>query len=147
MLPEVISIRRLATLVVVLASLGVSACASTTQADNAADFKDRVAASGYDIAFLSNDESRPGAVAGVVRSEDGLQIKFVFSFGPGPDKLSGELPDRGNSTWVDLGDSLEYWVESLPPGLSGARANRYVEMILAVQDIGCQVVANRPCLR
>jgi hypothetical protein len=114
-------------------------------ADNAASFKERVMRSGIDAAFVPVDESRPGLVAGVARSKDGIRAEFIFSLGPGPDKLSPRLKARG-TTWVDLGDRLEYWVEPAPRGLTGKKASNYVDMVLELEDIGCQVVASRPCL-
>jgi hypothetical protein len=74
-----------------------------------------------------------------------MRVGFVFSFGPGPGPLTDELRNRG-TTWVPLGDRLEYWIEDLPPGLVGPKANRYVRMVLALEGIGCRVVADRPCL-
>jgi hypothetical protein len=127
-----------------------AACSENAPADqagdNAADFREQVVGSGYDVAFVESGETRPGTVAGVARSEDGVRAEFVFSFGPGPDKLPPALQARG-TTWVDLGDRLEYWIEPAPRGLSGPAAARYVDMVLLIEDTGCRVVADRPCLR
>lgn len=131
-------------LVLGLASVGFTACGAPTQADNAAEFKERVSRSGIDVAFVPSDEAQPGLVAGVARTEDGMRIEFVFSFGPGPEKFTQSLTNRG-TTWVALGDRFEYWIEDLPSGAAGPNANRYVRLVLGLENIGCRVVANRPC--
>lgn len=145
MLVDVISPTRLTVLAVVLVALGLSACDSTSQADSAAEFRDRVSRSGYDVAFVPKDESRPGLVAGVARTDEGVRVEFIFSFGPGPEPLSDEVRSRG-ATWVDMGDRLEFWVEPPPRGFRGTKASQYTRMALTLEDIGCRVVASRPCL-
>jgi hypothetical protein len=137
------------TVSVALSAGALAACSEDAPADEAADnatsFKERVMDSGIDAAFVPVEETRPGLVAGVARSRDGVRAEFIFSFGPGPDKLPSRLQARG-TTWVDLGDRLEYWVEPAPRGLTGEKASNYVDMVLELEDIGCRVVANRPCL-
>jgi hypothetical protein len=125
---------------------GLSACANVSPADNAADFRDRVARAGYDVAFAPEDPTRPGVVAGVVRSPDGVRSEFVFSFGPGPENLAESLRALG-TTWVKLGDKFEYWIEEPPPSLTGAPAGRYTKTAIGLTEIGCRVVADRACLR
>ena len=144
MLSYVNVLGRLSLLAVALASFGISGCAATTQADNAAEFKELASRAGHEVTFEATDESRPGLVVGAARSDDGLQVRFAFSFGPGPDTLEDELRKLG-TTWVDLGDRFEYWIKGAPPGLVGSKADRYARMILDLEGIGCRVVTDRPC--
>jgi hypothetical protein len=104
-----------------------------------------VSRSGYDVAFVPSNEARPGTVAGVARTDQGVRVQFIFSFGPGPDTLSDELRTRG-ATWIDIGDRFEFWIERPPGDVRGTRADGYTRLALALEDIGCRVVANRPCL-
>ncbi len=132
-------------LIAVGALLLLSGCSAATQADNAAEFRQSVVLAGLDIAFAPEDPSRPGVVAGTVRTARGYLNRFVFSFGPGPDKLGNITSGRPGAAWFGRGDSVEYWVEASPAGLTAGVAARYIKTILTLQDIGCRVVADRPC--
>ena len=136
-------------LAIALAAPALASCSDDAPANkaagNAADFRERVVLAGIDDEFSPADETRPGLVGGVARTDDGVGAEFAFSFGPGPDKLPLRLQAEG-TTWVDLGDRLEHWVEPAPVGLSGEEAAHYSDMVLRLEDIGCQVVADRPCL-
>ena len=131
-----------------LASLAVVSigCEGNPRAENAAEFRERAARSPHDIAFAPEDDGRPGTVAGVMRSPDGLRSLFVFSFGPGPDKLPDEIGSRGGVIWLGAGDRLEYWIEDLPEGLSGVRLNRLLRVQNAISDMACRIAAGRGCL-
>jgi hypothetical protein len=143
MLADVLSPGRIVVIALILLAAGVSACGSKSQADNAAQFRQQAPLSVPEIAFVPSDDSRPGLVAGVAGS-GAMRVQFVFSFGPGPDPLSAELRRRG-TTWFDLGDRFESWVEKPTPGSVGPAANRYVRIALALEDVACRVVAGRSC--
>ncbi len=121
-------------------------CWGNLQAENAAEFRERAASSAHDVALAPEDEGRPGTVSGVMRSPDGERSLFIFSFGPGPDKLPDTISSRGGSIWLGAGDRLEYWMEDLPDGLKGARLNRLLRVQNAISNIGCRVAAGRDCL-
>ena len=133
----------LATLLVV--SAVVTGCDEATPADNAAEFRERAARSGYEVAFAPVADGRPGLVSGVARSKDGVRSTFVFSFGPAPEELPGDFRFREEAAWFDAGDGVNYWVEGYPPGLSGAEQDRTLEMLFTLEDLACRTVANRPC--
>jgi hypothetical protein len=131
--------------VLAVAPLVAGGCAGTTQADNPAEFRQVAAHSGFGVAFAPEEESQPDIVTGAVWSGDGVRSEFVFSFGPGPDKLPDGLHGSHGTTWFNRGDRLEYWIQGLPSGLTKAATGRYIETILNLQEIACRVVADRPC--
>jgi hypothetical protein len=120
-------------------------CGSDPRAQNVAEFKERMMDSGYGVAFAPGYEGRPGMVAGVVQSADGFRSLFIFSFGPGPDKLPETFRARGGTVWFGLGDRLEYWIQNYPRGLRGPRFERALQTISTVRDAACLTVADRPC--
>jgi hypothetical protein len=143
MLPDVLSSGRIMILAVLLLTPGLSACGSASQADNAERFREQAPRSVPRIAFVASDDSRPGLVAGVAGSGK-MRVEFVFSFGPGPDPLSGVLRRRGTN-WFDVGDRFESWVEKPPAGSVVPEAGRYVRIALALEDVACRVVTGRSC--
>jgi hypothetical protein len=135
-----------ATLFLALAGLlALAGCGPKGQAENAAEFRDRLEALGYELTLLPEADGRPGQVAGVATTEDGVSSKFAFSFGPAPEPELTEPADSSDTVWITAGDEFLYWMSEYPRGLPPDEDDRLLEMRFAIEDAACRVVAGRNC--
>lgn len=134
-------------LAAMLLALILSGCGSATaRSDNAEEFKQRVAETGYDVTFLPEREGHPDLVEGVVTSEEGMASRFSFAFGPAPEGVLPAPAVNAEAVWFPEGDEVNYWMDYTElKGDSRKKRNHYYDAVFAVEDTACQVVADQDC--
>lgn len=128
-----------------VAVTALAGCGSMTQEQNADQFQDDLAKTGVVFRTEPKDVTRPGLVVGRAATRKGTPIDFVFDFGPAPEKSLPAPAKPGEAVWFNEGDEVFYWVDDYPAGLSGEEQDRTLDMKFKVEDVACQVVADRDC--
>jgi len=137
--------RRSTGFVVLATAVLVAGCGTMTQGQNADEFSDQMARSGVAFRLEPRDDTRPGLVEGRAATRHGTALDFVFDFGPAPEKALPKPAIGKEAVWFNAGDEVFYWVEDYPAGLSGKEEDKALDMKFKIEDIACQVVANRDC--
>jgi hypothetical protein len=132
---------------VVLGLATLAGCGGATREENAADFREQVQQLGYEIKLLPARDEAPALVEGVGTSKDGLEGRFSYSFGPDPSRKVPRAARVGYGVWFNAGDQFYSWTGDYPPSPKpdNRQINRFYDMMIDIDNVACQIVADRDC--